>query len=86
MIHLDDPDHSKPWDFFDGAYSNLRQQSGGGFILHLSVSHFFQVKMGFSSGSNNMIEIIACKNLLLFALVKSFSQIQMYSNSMLIIN
>jgi ribonuclease HI len=77
-------DSSKPWVFFDGASQN--SICGGGVVLHLSNNHSFHLKMGLGRGTNNYVELMALKLLLLFTREKGIQQIQIFGDSMNVIN
>ena len=56
-------DRSMPWGFFDGeAQNNL---CGGGAILFLSENHSFELMVGLGEGSNNYVELMSLKLLLI---------------------
>jgi hypothetical protein len=73
-------DHSIPWDFFDGASQNSIQSCGGGAL------HFFKFTMGFGNGTNNCVEIMSFKGLLLFSKEKGVTSFQIFWDSMLAVN
>jgi hypothetical protein len=79
-------DHSQPWDFFNGASQNDGKIYGGGVVLYLSDSHFFKLKMGLGSGSNNYTELMALKLLLTFVEEKGIISLQIFEDSMVVIN
>jgi len=61
-------------------------KSGGGVILYLSKKHFYKIKMGFGKRSNNGEKLLACKYLLRFAKEKGCNKIQVFRDSLLVIN
>jgi len=61
IVLAKDIDVSKPWGFFDGTSGDFDHPCGDSFILYLSPSHFFKVKMGLGPSSNNRAELLACK-------------------------
>ena len=61
----EDIDFTKPWPYFDGASQNSNY--GGGVVLHFSENHCFHLKMGLGIGTNNYVELLALKLLLLFS-------------------
>jgi ribonuclease HI len=79
-------DHSRPWEFFYGASQNEGLLCGGGAVLHLSYSHLFKMKWGLGPGTNNFAELMALKLLLTFAGEKGISNLQIFGDSMVIIN
>ena len=70
--------------FFDGASQNFIY--GGGVALYLSNNHNFHVKMGLGRGKNNYVELMALKLLLIFTREKGIQQIQIFGDSMNVIN
>ena len=79
-------DKTKPWGFFDGSASGSPQVCGAGGILFLKYDHYFTFKAGLGEGSNNFTELYALKLLLTLALDKQVSRIQVYGDSLLVIN
>lgn len=61
-------------------------RSGGGFVLHLSDTRSFQVKLGLGNGSNNSAELSAYKSLLSFSLQMGISRFEVYGDSLLVAN
>ena len=55
-------------------------------VLFLKDDHYFTFKAGLGGGSNNFAELYALKLLLTLALDKQVSSIQVYGDSLLIIN
>jgi hypothetical protein len=54
--------------------------------LFLSESHFFKLTMGLGNGTNNYVEIMSFKILLLFSKEKGVISFQIFWDSMLAIN
>ena len=77
-------DKNIPWAFFDGASQNLT--CGGGAILFLNPNHHFQISMGLGSGTNNYAELMTLKLLLCFAIERNFKKLQVFGDSMVVIN
>jgi ribonuclease HI len=77
-------DSSNPWAYFDGASQN--QLCGGGVVLFLSDNHFYKIKMGLGQGTNNYVELMALKLLLQFVGEKGVQSIQIFGDSMNVIN
>jgi len=46
-------DPTKPWAYFNGSSSDTMNMSGGSFVLFLSPTLSYHVKMGFGLGTNN---------------------------------
>jgi ribonuclease HI len=59
---------------------------GGGAVLHLTENHCFHIKMGMGRGTNNYAELLALKLLLLFSREKEIHHIQIFGDSMNVIN
>ena len=58
----------------------------GGATLFLNSTHHFQIKMGLGTGTNNYIELVALKLLLCFALERNSRKIQIFGDSLVILN
>jgi len=54
--------------------------------MFLSLNHFFKIKMGLGSGTNNFAELMALKLLLQFVGEKEVRSIQLFGDSMNVIN
>ena len=79
-----DLDRSKPWGFFDGAEQN--NVCGGGALLYLSKTHFFEMIVGLGEGSNNFAEIMSLKLLLVLAAEKGVTTLNFMGDSSNVIN
>ena len=77
-------DMLKPWGFFDGAAHN--NVCGGGALLYLSETHFFELSAGLGEGSNNFAEIMSLKLLLVFAAEKGVKTLHFMGDSSNVIN
>jgi len=77
-------DRTIPWAFFDGAANQTG--CGGGFVLHINEHHRYLAKMGLGIGSNNYAQLSAIRNLLQFALTHHITDINIYGDSMLVVN
>ena len=71
-------DKTKPWGFFDGSATGNPQLCGAGGILFLKVDHYITFKAGLGVGTNNLAELYALKLLLILALDKQISNIQVF--------
>lgn len=58
----------------------------GGEILFLLEYHFFQIKMGLDPGTSNYIELLTLKLLISFAGEKGCHAIQIFGDSMNVVN
>jgi len=77
-------DRATLWAFFDGAANQTG--CGGGFVLHINDHHRYLAKMGLGIGSNNYAELFAIRNLLHFALSHHLTDINIFGDSMVVIN
>lgn len=78
-------DTNTPWEFFYGAAN--QQGCGGGFILYINDHHNYKVKLGLGAGTNNYVELITLRHLLLhFALGHHCTSINIFGDSKIIIN
>ena len=77
-------DHRRAWAYFDGA-SNAAG-CGGGAILYLNDHHFYHIRMGLGPGSNNYAELNCLRLLLTFAQDIHCNAIQIFGDSLLVIN
>ena len=59
---------------------------GGGGCLYISTSHYYLIKLGLGDGTNNYAEIMVLKLLSLFFVEKGCKTLQVFGESMLIIN
>jgi ribonuclease HI len=85
-IQVEQIDRGWPWNFFDGADSGDHLLYGEGGCLHLSEHHFFFLRVGLGADTNNFSEILALKLLLLFVVEKGCKTLQVFGDSLLIIN
>ena len=76
-------DKSVPWGFFDGATQN--NSCGGGALIFLSETHFFELVVGLGEGSNNFTELMSLK-LLIFVGEKGCINQIFFGDSMNVIN
>ena len=79
-------DKSKPWGFFDGSVAGDAHLCGTGGILFIKDDHYFTFKAGLGIGTNNLAELCALKLLLTLALDKQITKIQVFGDSLLVIN
>ena len=79
-------DRTKPWGFFDGSAFGNPKVCGAGGILFLKDDHYITFKAGLGVGSNNYVELSALKLLIILALNKLISNIQIFGDSLLVIN
>jgi len=77
-------DNSKPWGFFDGAAQN--DICGGGSLLYLFDSHFYELTIGLGVGTNNYAELLSMKLLLIFVVEKGCRNLSVLGDSMNVIN
>ena len=72
--------------FFDGSALGNPKVCGAGGIIFLKVDHYITFKAGLGVGTNNYAELFALKLLLILALDKHISNIQVFGDSLLVIN
>ena len=72
------------WGFFDGAAHN--NAYGGGALLYLTETHFYELVVGLGEGDNNFAELMSLKLLLIFAAEKGCRIINFMGDSMNVIN
>ena len=73
--------------FFDGSATGNPQLCGARGILFLKkVDHYITFKAGLGVGTNNLDELYALKLLLILELDKQISNIQIFGDSLLVIN
>ena len=79
-------DKTFPWGYFDGAAQGDPTVCGVGAILFLEEGHYFRARWGIGEGTNNKVEILALYMLLLLAHDKGVQKLQIFGDSMIIIN
>jgi ribonuclease HI len=55
-------------------------------VIYISPSHYYNLKWGLGQGSNNYAELMALKLLLTFAGEKGITHLQIFGDSMVVIN
>eukprot|EP00253_Pinus_taeda_P029580 PITA_29580 len=73
-----------PWAFFDGA--SQQNRAGAGICLHLNKEHSLKAAIGLGMGSNNFAELTALRFLMCWSLQKNIFRIQIYGDSLNVIN
>ena len=66
--------------------TSIQCTNSGGAYLYLNQSHFFQISLGLWTGANNYAELMTLKLLLYFANEINCRQLQVYGDSMVVIN
>ena len=74
-----------PWGYFDGASQDQQMTCGGGGVLYKTETHSFQFSAGLGRGTNNYAELMTLRLLMLFALEHGCLSLQVFSDSMLVI-
>ena len=59
---------------------------GGGECLYLNQNHYFQISLGLGVGTNNYDELMTLKLLLCFAIERNCRKLQVFGDSMVVIN
>eukprot|EP00253_Pinus_taeda_P001922 PITA_01922 len=73
-----------PWAFFDGA--SQQNRAGAGLCIYLNNEHSLKASVGLGLGSNNFAELVALRLLMCWTLQKNILRIQIYGDSMNVIN
>ena len=79
-------DKSYPWGYFDGVAQGDPIVCGVGALLYLDDRHLFQIRWGLGEGTNNKVELLALYMLLIFTNENGVQRIQIFGDSMVIIN
>ena len=66
--------------------TSIQCTNSGGACLYLNQSHFFQISLGLGTGTNNYAELMTLKLLLCFANERNYRELQVYGDSMVVIN
>ena len=74
-----------PWAFFDGVYQSSPSIGGAGGILHISQIHSFSLSTGLGEATNNFNELMALYLLLLLSLEKNINHLNIYGDSLFVI-
>ena len=83
---MEEIDHLRPWGFFDGSSQEQQITCGGGGCLFISTTHSFHILAGMGRGSNNFAELMALKLVLLFVVEKDCHSLQVFGDSMIVID
>lgn len=54
--------------------------------MFLLEAHYSQINLGLGGGTNNETEFMVCKSLILYALEKGVTHLQVFGDSLLVIN
>eukprot|EP00253_Pinus_taeda_P002811 PITA_02811 len=73
-----------PWGFFDGASQNNR--AGAGLCIHIDPDHSLKASVGLGYGTNNYAELSALHYLLCWLLHRNLNRIQIFGDSLNVIN
>lgn len=73
-----------PSGFFDGASQNNR--AGAGMSIHINPEHILKASVGLGSGTNNFAELSSLRLLLCWLLHKHITSIQLFGDSLNVIN
>lgn len=84
ILVVEKVDHSFPRAYFDRAY-NERRIFGGGEMLFLFENHSFKMQSGMGRGSNNYVELLSLKLILLFSFKKVVRRLHFFGDSMIAI-
>eukprot|EP00253_Pinus_taeda_P015021 PITA_15021 len=73
-----------PWAYFDEASQN--NTAGAGLVIHLDEGHYLLASVGIGTGSNNFAELTALKLLLCWLIHRHIFTIQIFGDSLNVIN
>jgi len=73
-----------PWAFFDGASQN--DMARAGLCIYLNPEHSFKASVGLGLGTNNYAELSALRLLLCWLIRKNIFAIQIFGDSLNVIN
>lgn len=85
-VHVEQIDFTLPWAYFDGASSYHQSVCGEGAVLYKTEFHFFHLVAGLGRGTNNYAELMSLKLLMLFALEQGCLSLQVFGDSLLVID
>eukprot|EP01018_Ginkgo_biloba_P039380 Gb_12932 [translate_table: standard] len=74
------------WAFFHGAAQGIPQICGAGGVLYIDEGLSFKFRAGLGFGTNNFAKLMALKLILLLANEKGFSRLQVFGDSLNVIN
>ena len=86
MISSEQIDKAVPWGYFDGSVAGSPQICGAGGILYISDEHFFTLSARLGLGTNNFAKIFALKLFIILALKQGVQSLQIFGDSLLVIN
>ena len=66
--------------------TSIRCTNSRGACLYLNQSHFFQISLGLGTGTNSYAELMTLKLLLCFSNERNCRHLQVYGDSMVVIN
>ena len=73
-------DKDTPWAYFNEASQQYGSLSGGGDFINKSENYCFKISIGFGSRSNNYVELLALKTLMLITLENGCQSLQIFDN------
>eukprot|EP00253_Pinus_taeda_P015079 PITA_15079 len=73
-----------PWAYFDGAAQN--NAAGAGIFIHINPTHSLKAAVGLGPSSNNFVELSALKLLLCWLISKNIFSVQIFGDSLNVIN
>ena len=86
VICEEEIDQNRPWGYFDGAFQEHKLICSGGGCLFLYPTHFYHLHAGLGRGSNHFSELMALKLLLLFTVEKGCHTLQVFGDSLIMID
>ena len=79
-------DQNRPWGYFYVSSQEHQLICGGGGCLFLYLTHSYHLSASLGRGSNNFAELMALKLLLLFVVEKDCHSLQVFGDSIFVID
>ena len=86
VICEEEIDQNRPWGYFDGASQEHKLICRGGGCLFLYPTHFYHLFVCLGRGSNKFVELMALELLLLFYVEKGCHTLQVFGDSLIMID
>ena len=85
-VREEEIDQNRPWGYFDGASQEHHLICRGGGFPFLSPTHFYYISVGLGRGSNNFVEPMELKPVLLFFMENGCHTLQVFGDSLIVID
>ena len=79
-------DKSFPWGYFDEAAQGDPISCGARAVLYPTEEHSYRLKWGLGDGTNSKAKLLALYMLLIFSHEKGLRRLQIFKDSMIVIN